>query len=1224
MKFFKIALIVLISTYLSGQHVPSKERGDYNYRRQTDIDGNKVRTSIFNWGLTGRPVAGPQYIPYEWPKNSGHHYIACTGFWVGAEVFDVDNIKTKIISVSEFRTNSAGESWTFNPVPGYLNKSSDLIAKSDVPDSWPPSWPDKEEDENDPGWRGSWNGYFGKNQFNADQELYFKVSDDCYDRYRYYPDSTDLTRGGLGILAGVRVMQWSQILVEDVVFFLYEIKNDGTKDLDKVCFALRFGDMVGGDGDGDDDMPDFDLLNDIAWSKDADGIGNAAFGTDPVGVPAMAYLETPGNSVDRIDNDGDGEANSPKVTLEMIEGEVHNRIDDNGNGLVDEDSTHVPFGHQVGVGYADRIDNNGNGEANSPIVTKEMVDDARSDKWKRWPPFPESDTLQAGEVHLIGVGSEDVGCAFKDNIDNNGNGEDNSPVITQAIIDIAANDSPYYRYKVPDAVHPKYGTPIILYNVTLECLGFKYADGIDNDGDGAIDEGIDENIDEMIDESRDDFVDNDGDWNPYFDDVGLDGAPLTNDEGEGDGIPTSGAGTNLPGESNIDKTDASESDQMGITSVQYRPAMSGIFRNSDNVVWDWFLTPGSYYPIALEPLVGNYALVISSGYFPLKAGRTERISMAICLGEDVPDVIRNKDLAQKTYEEDYQFAKAPIPPNVTAVAGDGKVTLYWDDIAERSFDDYMHEIGSPGYDFEGYKIYRATDTQFQDVYEITDAQGNLTFYSPIARWDLKDGIKGYHPVDINGVLYDLGNDTGIQHTYVDSTVQNGQTYYYAVVSYDFGGDLTNSIPPTECNIPLVIDHITGEVRKGPNVVIVTPEAPSAGYEEADIIDIELVQGITSSTVGYRIVDPLEVLDRHTYRITFEDTIKPKKGSKFESGYDTLATKSFTLEDITELSQPITLISKSQKITKDDEQPVIDGFQLVMRNEDKIEFNSTDSYWSRDSLWRFDVNVFYRGYTNGRPYPADYKIEIGEAEIDTSTEYCGFPSSVFFPSVPVNFTVKKRVSLTGNDEIDWEEIPFAFGDYSPFGSPDGLLGADSTRESDWVVFLDDTTEGGDLSPTWVFTLNYPVPGEPKSIYKPQSGDTAFIAIKKPYLSTDIFEFTTYSSYIDTLRAKEELKKIKVVPNPYFAAATWESKNPYVSGRGPRSIHFNHLPAKCTIRIFTVSGELVKEIKHESFYNDGSEEWDLLTMDNLSASYGIYIYHIEAPGIGEHIGKFAIIK
>jgi len=33
---------------------------------------------------------------------------------------------------------------------------------------------------------------------------------------------------------------------------------------------------------------------------------------------------------------------------------------------------------------------------------------------------------------------------------------------------------------------------------------------------------------------------------------------------------------------------------------------------------------------------------------------------------------------------------------------------------------------------------------------------------------------------------------------------------------------------------------------------------------------------------------------------------------------------------------------------------------------------------------------------------------------------------------------------------------------------------------------------------------------------------------------------------------------------------------------------------------------------------------LTRDNLSVAYGIYIYHIDAPGVGEKVGKFAIIK
>jgi hypothetical protein len=68
----------------------------------------------------------------------------------------------------------------------------------------------------------------------------------------------------------------------------------------------------------------------------------------------------------------------------------------------------------------------------------------------------------------------------------------------------------------------------------------------------------------------------------------------------------------------------------------------------------------------------------------------------------------------------------------------------------------------------------------------------------------------------------------------------------------------------------------------------------------------------------------------------------------------------------------------------------------------------------------------------------------------------------------------------------------------------------------------------------------------------------------------------------------------------------------------------LPNQCTIRIFTVNGELVKEIQHESNLMDGSAEWDLLTKDNLSASYGVYIFHVDAPGIGVKVGKFAIIK
>ena len=127
-----------------------------------------------------------------------------------------------------------------------------------------------------------------------------------------------------------------------------------------------------------------------------------------------------------------------------------------------------------------------------------------------------------------------------------------------------------------------------------------------------------------------------------------------------------------------------------------------------------------------------------------------------------------------------------------------------------------------------------------------------------------------------------------------------------------------------------------------------------------------------------------------------------------------------------------------------------------------------------------------------------------------------------------------------------------------------------------------------------------------------------------MSSDKFRFVASAGKIDNEKAKEELDNIKVVPNPYVASARWEIKNPFNSGRGPRSLHFTHLPSNCVIRIFTINGELVNTLYHNSELNNGTYDWDMLTRDKLAISYGIYIYHIDAKGIGSKTGKFAVIK
>jgi hypothetical protein len=189
-----------------------------------------------------------------------------------------------------------------------------------------------------------------------------------------------------------------------------------------------------------------------------------------------------------------------------------------------------------------------------------------------------------------------------------------------------------------------------------------------------------------------------------------------------------------------------------------------------------------------------------------------------------------------------------------------------------------------------------------------------------------------------------------------------------------------------------------------------------------------------------------------------------------------------------------------------------------------------------------------------------------------------------------------------------------------GGP-GKLSAKGAAK-DRIVFMESDSQGSDsLVFTWWFFLDK----EPDSTqFIPQTGDTATIFLKKPFLSPDIFRFIAQAEKVDKQLAADQLNNIKVVPNPYVATALWEPKNPYQSGRGPRSLHFTHLPNQCTIRIFTVTGELVDVIEHDSPLNDGAAEWDMLTKDNLSIAYGVYVYHVDAPGVGERIGKFAVIK
>jgi hypothetical protein len=1240
MRYYSRIIVMLIVCVIVGagsmiaqlNHTPSRERVDPTLRRRTEIDGNNVRTSVFNFVFSGRTGAGSG-VPYEWPKNTNRYYVALVALFVGAEVVDDTGGTQRIVDLPAYRTSPGGlKDWNLNPIPGYFNAVTGKIAKSDDATTWPATWPDKLSDPNDPGWAGKWNGFFGKNQFNADQEVFARIGDDNYDRFPYTPDTTDPSRKGLGLIIDYRVLEWSQPSVADAVFFIHEVKNDGTKDLKKAAVTLWLADFVGGDNDSQDDRPDFDLIQDVAFSFDADGRAQT-FGTACVGAAATLYLETPGNAEDRIDNDGDSadSLTGKKVTAAMLGGagpfgpELRgNQLDDNHNGLVDEDSTYIPFGTQAGVTMADGVDHNGTGESGSPVVTSLMITQASGDVWKRWPPNPETDALWPGNdqnfqqesIHLLQLSSTDLGHRYKDNIDNDGNCDDPLPTVTPAMVSAAASD-PYHRYRVP-------GTNVVLYDVDSLDIGHKYLNS-----NRIRDRHIDEGINLMTDESRNDGIDNNSDWNLITDDVGLDGAAGTNDPGEGDGKPTSGVGTAYPGEPHIDKTDIREADMIGLTNVQYLTAGAINFsQTSDVFFWAAFMLPGSF----VDPSrigTGDFDLFVSSGLFPLRAGQIERISYAVVFGNAVTcpytgdpdrggarsDALRKREYAELAYRENYQFAQAPYEPTVTAVAGDRKVTLYWDSQAESSFDRFLSGVpGAQANDFEGYKIFRATDPAFEDARVYRDAFGSpAPWLRPIASFDKRDGMKGFFSVTFNGLQYDLGSDNGLVHTWTDTTVQNGQKYYYVIRSYDQGWAPLRIIP-AESNLKVNIDNVTGRVTSiGKSVAIVTPNAPVAGYLPPNVSEIKLVHGGTTGRVGYRIIDPTKVLPQHKYRITFEDTVYVGAGSD----PDTFRTKNFTLADITSTPHLDTLIARSKAIVDTSEQPITDGFQLVLANERRFGVNQLLTGYNRTGVYNPSFQQWKGGFISGQQKPCDYMVVFGAVGIDTSTAFLiDDVNGTIPPAIPTNFKIL-------NVSENYKQIDYTFEKFAETGGPGEFsVSYDQNwpqgNRSDRIVFLEKGLTDT-LKTTWYLQASF------DSLRRaPHLGDSLTIILSKLFRADDVFEFSTDTQKVDISAAKRELDRIKVVPNPYVAAASWEERNPFSTGRGPRALHFNHLPQVCTIRIYTVSGELVATIDHNSSVTDGTAIWDLLTRDRLSVSYGIYIYHVDAPGIGEKIGKFAVIK
>ncbi|MBD3257080.1 hypothetical protein GF377_01510 [candidate division GN15 bacterium] len=108
-------------------------------------------------------------------------------------------------------------------------------------------------------------------------------------------------------------------------------------------------------------------------------------------------------------------------------------------------------------------------------------------------------------------------------------------------------------------------------------------------------------------------------------------------------------------------------------------------------------------------------------------------------------------------------------------------------------------------------------------------------------------------------------------------------------------------------------------------------------------------------------------------------------------------------------------------------------------------------------------------------------------------------------------------------------------------------------------------------------------------------------------------------------------VYVYPNPYridadYAQRGFENRSRAVIPDRARRIHFANLPRVCKISIFSLDGDLIREIDH-NFPEGGPQSmhntWDLITRNTQTVVSGMYYWVVESADRTQ-IGKLVIIK
>ena len=692
----------------------------------------------------------------------------------------------------------------------------------------------------------------------------------------------------------------------------------------------------------------------------------------------------------------------------------------------------------------------------------------------------------------------------------------------------------------------------------------------------------------------------------------------------------------------------------------------------------------------------------------LAPGDAFNIIITVAIGEGLSGLQASADWAQKLYDDGYVAPAPPPSPLVTVYPADQQVTLVWesegrwvDAGVSKNIEEYV-DVTDPEKIFEGYRVYRR-DVSYDETtgnpvedwtmlmeFDKPSATGNFFTVAHVGKqsdakiesmgdepffgsffknavymikfnsstsfevvnttlWEVmpynptfEDG-SGYVVLDPDtgapypdgtyrsganiyfGGLYvqisdgpsgspvagdifrvvstpsqALGEDAGIKNFYTDAGLTNGLEYTYAVTSYDTGNPKANLVAMESSQIE--------------TMVRVVPRAQPAGYRAAEVTDI-VQQGQGSVTLEPMVLAPDKVTG-HQYKIVWSGAKQTGPAAYITGpGYQPPAYEivNTTTNETVVAQQFFDWYDPEHQEAFEALSPMFDGIVLKITGVDV-------SYGTPGENPINDVKLTAGTVT-------DWSVDIQSPGFGENTWPNVWWSTYYRPhTYSITFTDDTHVKVV--DEDTGEEIQFSDQRAEGYAILTGTGWRDTYNPAETVGFFRIYIRGGyvfikdpngEISAGDVFTV------EMGGVSAPRDGDE--------------FLLMTKGETLDAENIEADLGKIRVVPNPYFVT------NRAVTSEGTDKIFFTHLPPHCTIRIYTLAGELVRTIEHEShasYHPDvasddrslqgdkgGTATFELLNRYNQALASGIYIYHVEARDesdtvVGNKIGRFAIIR